>query len=358
MKHFILKRIFSATATLFGAVTLVFVLFHALPADPVGMMMGQQQDAATADRIRNELGLDRPLLKQYLFFINDLSPLSLYYQAGDSTRTGPLVLKTKGIEVPLGKRYRAVIKWPYLGKSFQSGRNVADVIKETLPSTAVLALAAMLIATALGILAGTVAAHYKNRWPDKALLLLASMGLAGPSFFVGIVVAWLFAFVWSDITHLELCGSLFTLDDSGDFYRLEWKNILLPAFTLGIRPLAVITQLMRNSLLDVYSQDYIRTAKAKGLPPLKILTAHAYRNAMAPVITAISGWFAGLLAGAVFVEFIFGWKGLGREMVNALENVDLPVVMGSVLVISFLFICISLCVDVLYKKLDPRIRLS
>jgi peptide/nickel transport system permease protein len=357
LKNYFFRRSLPALATLFGVITLVFFLFHALPADPARMMMGQQQDSSALASIQKELGLDKALWKQYLLYLNDLSVLSVYPHPSLAAPVGALQ-NTNWIALISTEKKIIVLKTPYLGKSFQTGRTVSAIISSTLPSTAVLAVVAMCIATLLGILAGTLAAFYHNRWPDKLLILLASSGLAGPSFFMAIVVAWLFAFVWGDFTGLNLCGSLYTLDDSGEFYRLEWQNIILPAFTLGIRPLAVITQLMRNSLLEVYAQDYIRTAKAKGLKPMQILWRHAYRNALTPVITAISGWFAGLLAGAVFVEYVFGWKGLGREMVNALENADLPVVMGAVLVISFLFVCLNLLVDLIYKWLDPRIRLS
>jgi peptide/nickel transport system permease protein len=132
--------------------------------------------------------------------------------------------------------------------------------------------------------------------------------------------------------------------------------MILPALTLGIRPLSVVVQLARSSFLDVLSQDYIRTARAKGLSQRAVLVKHALRNAMNPVVTAVSGWFAGLLAGAVFIEYIFGWKGIGKEIVEALENYDFPVVMGGVLVISMAFVIINILVDIIYGILDPRIR--
>ena len=132
----------------------------------------------------------------------------------------------------------------------------------------------------------------------------------------------------------------------------------IPAIVLGIRPLAVVIQLMRNSLLEVMSQDYIRTAKAKGLSMYKIIKKHALKNALNPVVTAVSGWFASLLAGAVFVEYIFNWNGLGKEIVNALNTLDLPIIMGSVLVIAAMFIIINIFVDIIYGWLDPRIRIK
>ncbi|MEY3399414.1 MAG: hypothetical protein RL220_2008 [Bacteroidota bacterium] len=156
-------------------------------------------------------------------------------------------------------------------------------------------------------------------------------------------------------TGLNLTGSLYAFDPWKG-RQLEMSNMILPIITLTIRPLAVIVQLTRSSMLDVLAQDYIRTAKAKGLTPFRIIWKHALRNALNPVITAVSGWFASLLAGAVFVEFVFGWKGLGQEMYNAIERQDLPVVMGGVMFTAFAFVLINVLVDVLYGVIDPRIR--
>ena len=155
-----------------------------------------------------------------------------------------------------------------------------------------------------------------------------------------------------------MTGSLYELDDYGEKYNIKLKNLILPAIVLGIRPLAVISQLMRNELLDVLNQDYIRTARAKGLTEFNVIKNHGIKNSLNPVVTAISGWFASLLAGAVFVEYIFGWNGLGKEIVNALNNLDLPVIMGSVLVIAFMFIIINILVDIIYAWLDPRVKLN
>jgi peptide/nickel transport system permease protein len=179
-----------------------------------------------------------------------------------------------------------------------------------------------------------------------------------PSFFSAILFAWFFGFILHKYTHLEMTGSLYELDDYGESNHLKLKNLLLPAIVLGIRPLAVVIQLMRNSLLEVFNQDYIRTARAKGLSEFQIIKRHAVKNALNPVVTAISGWFASMLAGAVFVEYIFGWNGLGKEIVNALNTLDLPVIMGSVLVIALLFIIINIFVDIIYVWLDPKVKLQ
>ena len=181
--------------------------------------------------------------------------------------------------------------------------------------------------------------------------------MSAPSFLVGLIVAWLFGYVLSDYTGLDPSGSLYDIDVwNGETLKL--KNLILPAITLGMRPLSIIIQLTRSSLLDVLSQDYIRTAKAKGLSYRKIIIKHALKNALNPVVTAISGWFAGLMAGAVFVEKIFSWKGIGYEVVEALSKNDLPVVMGATLIFATIFVGINIIVDIVYGILDPRVRVK
>jgi peptide/nickel transport system permease protein len=153
-------------------------------------------------------------------------------------------------------------------------------------------------------------------------------------------------------------GNLYTVDDYGTGEYLDIKNLILPAFTLGIRPLATLTQLTKNSMLEALSQDYIRTARAKGLPFRRVVFHHALRNAMNPVVTSASGWLAGLLAGAVFVEYVFDWKGMGIVSVDGLDKYDFPVVMGSILFICVLLIVINIITDILYGLLDPRVRIQ
>jgi ABC-type dipeptide/oligopeptide/nickel transport system permease component len=168
---------------------------------------------------------------------------------------------------------------------------------------------------------------------------------------------YVFGFMLSDWTGLHIAGSWFTIDDGGQ-KRLTLQHLILPAVTLGIRPLAIITQLTRSAMLDVLDQDYIRTAYAKGLSRNTVIWKHGLRNALNPVITAITGWFAELLAGAFFVEYIFGWQGIGKVTVDALEKLDYPVVMGSVLISATFFIVINILADILYGVVDPRIRIS
>ena len=205
---------------------------------------------------------------------------------------------------------------------------------------------------------GITATIFKDHWIDRSLLLFSTLGMSIPSFFSAILFSWFFGYLLHSYTNLNMTGSLYELDDFGDTYRIVLKNLILPSFVLGIRPLAIITQLVRSNLLEVLSQDYIKTAFSKGLSKYEVIFKHGLRNSINPVITAVSGWFASLLAGAIFVEYIFGWKGLGKEIVEALNHLDIPVVMGSVLVIAFMFIIINIVVDLIYTYIDPRIKIN
>jgi peptide/nickel transport system permease protein len=358
--NFIIRRIFYGILVLLGVLVLVFILFNALPGDPARLMLGQRADQQAIQIIDKDLGLDKPLSTQFLMYFNDLSPLSIY---DDKTPTSAVYLDTAKYS-HYTKLFRVsdkkvmLLKYPYLRRSYQSRRKVIDIITSTLPNTAVLAVTAIVFASILGIFLGIIAALLKDSIFDRISVILSVLGLAGPSFFVGLIFAWLFGHVLSKYTGLNTVGNLYTIDDYGNGRYLDLKNLILPALTLGIRPLAIIVQLTRSSMLEVLSQDYIRTAFAKGLKLRKIITKHALKNALNPVVTAISGWFASLIAGAVFVEYIFGWEGIGKEVIEALERYDLPVVMGVVLVTSLLFVIINITVDVIYALLDPRIRLK
>ena len=198
---------------------------------------------------------------------------------------------------------------------------------------------------------------YKDSFIDISIQFVSTIGMSLPSFFSAILFAWIFGFILRDYTGLEMTGSLYELDDYGEKYNLKLKNLILPSLVLGIRPISVISQLLRNELVKVLGLDYIRTARAKGLSKYKIIKNHALKNSLNPVITSISGWFASLLAGAVFVEYIFGWNGIGKEIVNALNELDIPVIMGCVITIAFIFIIINSIVDIIYVKLDPRIKI-
>lgn len=359
MVKYILKKFFYGLVVLLGVITTIFFLFNVLPGDPASVMLGQRANQAAIDAIHKDLGTDKPVLNQYLNYLNDLSPVSLhnYKDNDDLSYLNP----NKYDWVPLfklGSKETLVLKVPYLRRSYITKRNVSEIIRETLPETAVLAFTAIIIASVIGILLGIVTAVKKNSVLDRSIFFFATVfGMSAPSFLVGLIVAWLFGYVLADFTGLNPSGSLYDLDVwNGE--ELKLKNLILPAITLGVRPLSIVIQLTRSSLLDVLSQDYIRTARAKGLSFSKIVFKHALKNALNPVVTAISGWFAGLMAGAVFVEKIFSWKGIGNEVVDALNNNDLPVVMGATLIFASIFVIINIIVDIIYGILDPRVRVK
>ena len=358
MKAFVIRKLIYSLAVLVGVISTVFFLFNVLPGDPATVMLGQRASKDAVEAIHRDLGLDKPLLEQYANYLNDLSPISIH-NTGNSQSFWYLN-PSKYAWLPLfktGAHSCLVLKKPYLRRSYITKREVSTILAETLPETAVLATAAMLIASVLGILLGIVTALKKDTWLDRTIFFLSTfLGMSAPSFLVGLLMAWLFGYVLRDYTGLGVSGSLYELD-VWEGEKIQLRNLILPAITLGIRPLSVIIQLTRSSMLDVLSQDYIRTAKAKGLGFTRIIFKHALRNALNPVVTAISGWFASLMAGAVFVEKIFGWKGIGNEVVEALNNNDLPVVMGATLIFATIFVLINSIVDIIYGVLDPRVRL-
>ena len=330
-----------------GVITLVFFLFQGF-GDPARLVIGQTGDSATLQNIRKELALDQPKWKQFLTYVNDVSPIGIH--SAQEIKDKPLHGFFIGSE-----NNKVGIKVPYLRRSYQTKKTVTEVLSDALPGTLLLAFAAMLIATVVGIFLGVVAAVKQNTWMDTSSVFASVLGISAPSFFMGIIIAYVFGFLLSDYTGLSMTGSLYDIDPfSGK--QLALRNLLLPAITLGIRPLAIITQLTRSAMLDVLKQDYIRTAYAKGLSKYKVITKHALRNALNPVITAITGWFAELLAGAFFVEYIFGWKGIGKITVDALEKLDFPVVMGSVLITAAFFVIVNILTDILYGVIDARVK--
>jgi peptide/nickel transport system permease protein len=428
MLGYLLRRLLNGLLVLFGVVSLVFLIFNLKPGDPARMLADQRSSPEALAAIRTDLGLDLPLGQRYLLYLNDLSPIALM-QRVDPSRAAYLDPKryTVAGTLPLGGDRLLVLKAPYLRFSYQSRRGVTEILAAAFPNTAILAVSSMLLAVVLGLAMGTWAAVRKGSWVDGALLGISALGMAGPSFFVAVLVAWLGGFVWFERiplpvlpvlalllwivmriimgkartgaagqridpppasrlvtllpivilltwilglilrwpwatyvcslpgTGLPMSGDLIDVDPfTGPF--INWRHLILPTLVLGIRPLAIVVQLTRSSLLDVLSQDHIRTARAKGLKEFDVVVRHGLRNALMPVLTAVSGWFASLLAGAVFVEYVFGWKGLGLEVFNALEREDLPVVMGAVLLFATIFVLMNVLVDLLYAVLDPRVR--
>lgn len=352
MTGYIIQKLAYGLAVLAGIICIVFFLFSILPGDAAQMTMGQRADVQSLESVRKELGLDKPKGLQFLYFVNDISPVGIHGRDSASR------IKYRYLALfPVSATQVLVLKRPYLRRSYQTKREVTDILAETIPNTLVLAIGAMLFATLIGVGLGILAALRQHTWVDKLAISLSIIGISAPSFFAGIIIAWLFGFVLNKYTGLNMTGSLYNYDPfKGQVLSLQ--NLILPLITLGLRPLAIIVQLTRSSMLDVLGQDYIRTARAKGLSESQVILKHALKNALNPVLTAVSGWFASLMAGSFFVEYIFGYNGLGKATVDALEMSDFPVVMGSILFIAVIFVLINLLVDVLYGFLDPRVAIG
>lgn len=349
MIRFLSKKIGYAILILFSVASVVFWLFSFSFPNPEDILVTDRTDQATLDAIKKELQLDQPKSRQYVSFLNDLSLLSIYDQQRQ--------LEVKHLKLFSAGNKAVYVKTPYLRRSFQTGQPTKSILLDAFIGTLVLALAAMIFASIFGLLFGVLSSIKHGSWIDRGLLFVSTLGISVPSFFSAIIFSFLFGHLWSSWTGLNVVGSLYEIDPfTGK--QLALKNLILPAFALGIRPLSIITQLTRNSMLDALSKDYIRTAIAKGLSKRQVYFKHALKSALNPVITSISGWFASLLAGAFFVEFIFNWKGLGSVTIHALETSDLPIIMGSIVFIAGLFVFINLLVDILYTLLDPRIRLE
>ena len=355
MGAYIIRKLLYGLAVLWGVATLVFFLFNILPGDPAQMMLGQRADQESVNAIREELGLNQSLGKQYVDYLNDLVPISFYdVSNGDEklSKVAPYArIATIGATA-------VVLKAPYLRISYQSKRKVSNILGEAFTNTLLLAFVSISLAFILGLAIGILTAILNTNFLNKLTLFITTIGMSLPSFFAAILMAWIFGFILEDVTGLSMTGSLYTVDEYGRGEYLTLSNLILPALTLGMRPLAVVVELTRTSLLEAMSMDYVRTAKAKGLKPWRVICVHALRNALNPVVTAISGWFASLLAGAVFIEYVFDWKGIGVVVVDALEKYDFPVIMGAVLLIAVMLIIVNLIVDIIYGIIDPRVRIS
>lgn len=307
MTSYILRRLLATVPILLGVATIVFALMFIVPGDPARMLMGQHGDERTLAALRHEMGLDRPMYVQYARFIGRL-------MKGD------------------------------LGMSYRQKRPVAEIIRDRFPATAKLAAAAMLIAILAGVGAGILAAMHRNTTWDWLIMVLSLSGISMPVFWLGMMLMLVFA---SGLGWLPVGG----YGRAGDL-----RHIALPALSLAAISVGYIARMMRSSMLEVIGKDYIRTARAKGLPERVVILGHALRNAFIPVITVIGIDFAALLGGAVATETVFSWPGLGRAVVDAIRMRDLPVVEGCVIFLAFVFVVINLLVDLSYAWLDPRIR--
>jgi ABC-type dipeptide/oligopeptide/nickel transport system permease component len=301
-----LKRLLGVVPVVFGVLLLTFLLVHLVPGDPVEVMLGESATSADRAQLRAELGLDEPIIIQF----------------------GDYLLKLAKAD---------------FGRSIHTHTEVAELLKDRIPATARLALVAFIIAIFVGLPLGIAAALKANQWPDKAATLLSLTLSAMPHFWLGPLLMLVFA-LWLGL--LPVSG----MDNPG--------SIVLPALTLGFGLAAILTRMTRASLLEVLNEDFVRTARAKGLPERTVILRHAMRAALLPVVTVLGLQLGGLLAGAVITETVFGWEGLGRLLVESIEKRDYPVTQACVLVIALSYVLINLLTDLLYSRLDPRVRYS
>jgi peptide/nickel transport system permease protein len=354
---FIVKRLLNGMLVLIGVILVIFVLFNILPVNSARMTLGQRADTASVAAIEREFRLNLHWYSRLTLYFNDLSPISFHHLEDESHTTYLDPAQISFTKLLAFGETSLVFKAPYLGKSFQTRRKVSELLGEKIYPTFVLAISAMLLASVVGIVLGVFAAIKQYSVWDNLILIFSTFGISQPAYFSGIILAMIFGYYLSDWTHLNVRGSLTDINFDGETITV-WKNLWLPMLALGVRPVAIITQLTRSSMLDVLSQDYIRTAKAKGLSYFSVVFKHALRNAMNPVVTSISGWLAALLTGAFFIEKVFDYKGLGLQTIESLLSFDFPVVMGAVLFVAFIFVVMNVFTDILYSILDPRVTVK
>lgn len=313
MLSYIIRQLVYSILIVFGVVTVTFVLIRVLPAgDPARLVAGQRTDLQTLESIRRAWKLDRPIYEQYLDYLGKVAQ-------GD------------------------------LGRSFASNLVVLDTILDHFPPTALLAFTALLIATLAGIAIGVISAWKPYTAFDNTAMVTALLGISVPVFVLGLTLAVVFS-RW-----LQWFPGAGYITSRG---YLDLSFLVLPMLALAARPLSIIARITRSSMLDVLSQDYIRTAQAKGLRSGVVILRHALRNALNPVVTTISAWMAGTLAGTFFIEQIFNWPGIGSLAFNAVMQLDFPMIQGTVLFTAVIFVIVNFVVDIIYSLLDPKVRLS
>jgi ABC-type dipeptide/oligopeptide/nickel transport system permease component len=298
------RRLLLSLPTLFGVLVVVFLLLYVAPGDPVQAMVGERADAETIARLRADLRLDEPLLSQFTHYAGGIL-------RGD------------------------------LGRSYITNRPIIDDIAERFPRTLLLASAAMLLATLTGVTIGVLAAIRPNGWFDRVALAITYVGISFPVYWVGLLLIVLFA-----VTLRWLPASGY-----GDA-----KYLVLPALALGSRSIAYLARVTRSAMLETLGADFVRTARAKGLAERSVITRHALRNALIPVVTVIGLDFGAYLTGSILTETVFSWPGIGRYVVQAISRRDLPAVQGAVLFLSVVFVLVNLITDVAYQRVDPRVR--
>ena len=332
MIKYVTRRLLGAIPVLFGLSMVVFAFVHLLPGDPVAALLGQHATPELTAQIRDQMGLDKPLYEQYGIYLGQLS-------RGD------------------------------LGKSVINNRPIIEELGRRFPATVELTAAALLFAIGLGIPLGRLAARHAQRWPDALVTVISLLGISIPIFVLGYTLQFFFGaqLQWlpasgrinprldvDTVTNFMLIDTLLSgrLNTFGD----ALLHLILPAIALGSIPLAIITRITRAAVLDVSNEDYVRTARAKGLAERRVDSRHVMRNAWLPVVTVIGLQVGGLLAGAVITETVFSWNGVGSYIVNAIQDHDYLVVQSTILVFALIFLVVNLAVDVGYAFLNPRIR--
>ncbi len=326
------RRLLAAVPVLLGVSFVVFLTIHLLPGDPARAILGEKARPENLARIRHEQGWDRPFLVQYSLFL------------------------------------KRVVTTGSVGRSFRTGLDIRDEVLRTFPATIELSLAAMILATGLGILAGILAAKWQNRWPDIVSMGISLLGVSIPVFFLGMLLLMAFTpglpvggrlpstIDYDESTHFVIIDALRI--GRTDLIPIFLRHLLLPAIALSTVPMAVIARITRTSMIEVLSSDFVRTARAKGLSETRVVLGHAFRNALVPIVTTVGLQFGALLAGAVLTETVFAWPGIGRFVVDAISGRDYIALQGGVLAIAAAFVVVNLAVDVLYAVLDPRVRVG
>jgi peptide/nickel transport system permease protein len=341
MGTYILRRLVQGIPTFFGITVFAFLMMLYAPGDPVNLLTfnPRSADTETVERMRRQLGLDKPPILQYVYWLigNDWT---LYDSNGDGTDDSP------GIRHGLLRGD--------LGNSLKHRRPVLELLGERVPATLLLSMSALVTGYGLGIFLGVLAAIYHRTWIDQIIRILSVIGNAVPQFWLGLLLIILFSI---NLGVLPMSGMRSISSRSFDLGELV-KHMILPVFVLSLNTIAFVSRFTRTELLEVLEQDFIRTARAKGLKDNTVWWKHALRNALLPVATFLGPGLGTLLAGAVIVERVFAWPGMGLLIVDAVFQRDYPLVMGSVVIASIMFILGVLLSDILYAMLDPRIRLS
>ena len=361
MLRAVARRLGMALFTIWAIITLTFVIFNLLPEDPARVIAGPQARPADVEKIRVQFGLDRSPVERYFTYLGNLFcldpdsvgtgfPLTCSYEPPPRSDQTPEARATMARELREAKHRNAVKLGPVffdLGESYLRREPVLSVIEDKLPASLLLGALALIIQTFLGTLIGVIAAYRKNTRLDWALVTAALIGISAPTFITGILLQQVFG-----PTRLDW----FPIDGYGDGFPEHLYHAVLPAVTLGLYGTAAYTRLVRDEMIGLLRQDYIRTARAKGLSERAVMVRHALRNALMPLVT-ILGIDAGLMvSGAIVTEQVFSWPGIGRLSVEAIRDLDGPVVMGVVLLFSTFVVLANLFVDLSYAALDPRAR--